>query len=247
MPRTIMVVPCFNEERRFSSEAFRSFARQWEDGAFLLIDDGSSDNTLDVLHALQDSMPRWFRVLSLPRNAGKAEAVRRGIVEALRSAPEYVGFWDADLATPLSVVPLFEAVFTDRPSTEIVMGARVKLLGRRIKRNVARHYLGRCFATAVTLVLGLDVYDSQCGAKMFRATEAIRSVFETPFLSRWIFDVEILARFIKIKRSMTHRDIADYMYELPLPEWSDRAGSKVRAVDFVRALFDLWRIRRTVG
>lgn len=247
MPRTIIVVPCFNEQERFSPEAFRKFAEQWRDGAFLLVDDGSTDNTLHILKDLEGSMPNSFAVLGLPKNVGKAEAVRSGFQRAFQSAPEYVGFWDADLATPVDAVPLFETVFAGKPATEMVFGARVKLLGRRINRNALRHYLGRVFATAVAVVLGIEIYDSQCGAKLFRNSSSLRAIFNEPFLSKWIFDVEILARFIILKRPLTPIDVADFVYELPLPEWIDKKGSKLRAVDFGRALVELWRIRRTLS
>jgi hypothetical protein len=90
------------------------------------------------------------------------------------------------------------------------------------------------------------VYDSQCGAKLFRTTDAVRGVFSTPFLSRWIFDVEILARFIKKKEMEFLPKPEVLLYELPLPEWNDVGGSKLRARDFLSALFDLVRIYRSL-
>ena len=119
MPRTVIVVPCFNEGKRFSPEAFRSFARQWTEGEFLLVNDGSTDNTLHILKALEESMPGIVTALDLPRNLGKAEAVRHGFVQAFESGPDYVGFWDADLATPLEALPLFEAVFREKSTIEM--------------------------------------------------------------------------------------------------------------------------------
>jgi hypothetical protein len=159
------------------------------------------------------------------------------MLRAFESNPEYAGFWDADLATPLDAIPLFERVFRERPGTDVVLGARVKLLGRNIERRAARHYLGRIFATAVAVTLGVNVYDSQCGAKLFRNTGSVRGIFDTPFLSRWIFDVEILVRLLKRSASL---------YELPLAVWRDVAGSTLRLKDFVRAIYDLARIQRTV-
>jgi hypothetical protein len=90
-------------------------------------------------------------------------------------------------------------------------------------------------------------YDSRCGAKIFRATDAVRGAFDTPFVSRWIFDVELLARFVRRKRAAGVRDVEPRLYEVPLPKWHDKKGSKLRTADFCRALLDLWRIRRTLG
>src|SRR5437762_2862299 len=78
---------------------------------------------------------------------------------------------------------------------------RVKLLGRNIQRSLIRHYCGRVFATVASLALGVDVYDTQCGAKIFRATPEMRQIFATPFRSQWIFDVEILSRYLAANRS----------------------------------------------
>ncbi len=247
MTRTLLIVPCFNEEKRLLPDVFRAFATTWPGGGFLLVDDGSTDGTLSILQGLHTSMPRSFEVLPIPRNVGKAEAVRRGVLKALQSGAQFVGFWDADLATPLEAITLFEDVLRERPTVEMVLGARVRLLGKHIERNPLRHYLGRAFATAVALTLAIDVYDSQCGAKVFRATDAVRDAFATPFLSRWIFDVELLARFILRRRAAGVPDVETRLYELPLPEWHDKQGSKLRTVDFCRALVDLWRIRRTLS
>jgi len=242
MARTIIVVPCFNEARRLSAEAFREFAANWPEGTFLFVDDGSSDATFEILGAMRSAIPGQCEILRLPKNAGKAEAVRRGMLLAFQSGSDYAGFWDADLATPLDAVPLFERVLRERPGIDVVLGARVKLLGRSIERRPARHYLGRVFATAVAVTLGLNVYDSQCGAKLFRNTPSVRSAFDTPFLSRWIFDVEILVRMMK----RSARPSPESLYELPLPVWRDVAGSKLRMKDFARAVYDLVRIQRTL-
>ena len=135
-------------------------------------------------------------VIHLAANQGKAEAVRAGILAALRLEPDLVGFWDADLATPLNAIDDFLALAAKRPEIDIILGSRVMLMGRDIRREAWRHYLGRVFATGVSLSLNLPVYDTQCGAKVFRANEATAAVFATPFHSPWIFDVEVLARYL---------------------------------------------------
>ena len=240
MPRIALIVPCFNEEQRLDTDTFRTFALPGFDLQFLLVNDGSSDGTLRVLQSLRDSNPSRFDILDLHPNGGKAEAVRRGIMKAAESQPDFLGFWDADLATPLTELPAFVDVFT-RPNISIVFGARVRLLGREISRRPDRHYLGRVGATLISQTLGLAIYDTQCGAKLFRMNDAIPQVFGTPFLSRWIFDVEIIARYLKL----WGRDrVAHSLYELPVTVWHDVKGSKVRSTDFLRALRDLWKIRR---
>lgn len=235
-----MVVPCFNEEQRLDVEVFRTFELPGHELQFLFVNDGSRDGTLRVLQSLRDANPSRFTILDLEKNSGKAEAVRRGMMQATESHPDFLGFWDADLATPLSELPAFVNVF-DRPNIDIVFAARVRLLGREISRRPDRHYLGRVGATLISQTLGLAIYDTQCGAKLFRMNDAIPQVFGRPFRSRWIFDVEIIARYLKL----WGRDrVARSLYELPVTVWHDVKGSKLRSTDFVHALRDLWKIRR---
>jgi glycosyltransferase involved in cell wall biosynthesis len=206
------------------------------------VNDGSRDRTGDAIARIVGEAPDHFSQLDLPANRGKAEAVRTGVLWALdQTRARYVGFWDADLATPLGEAPDF-ADFLDRhPACQAVFGSRVMLLGRDIERSALRHYLGRLFATvASSLVLRIPVYDTQCGAKLFRASEELRAVFSEPFTSRWVFDVEILARLIGRERARA----SQLVYEMPLRTWHDVPGSKVRARDFLWSMLDLARIHR---
>ncbi len=241
MSRLTLVVPCYNEERRLDVEAFRRVSAGGCEVDFLFVNDGSRDGTLGLLEKLRDSDPKRFAVLNLERNSGKAEAVRRGFVAAMEQPAGYVGFWDADLATPLAELPGFLDVLESRPAIQIVMGSRVRLLGREISRRPSRHYAGRVGATLISSTLGLAVYDTQCGAKLFRTNDTLREVFATPFLSRWIFDVEIIARYVE---RLGRDAVAGAIYELPVTRWHDVTGSKVKSHDFLRALLDLWKIRR---
>jgi glycosyltransferase involved in cell wall biosynthesis len=242
MRRVALVVPCFNEERRLDLAAFRAARVDGCELELVFVDDGSTDGTRVVLDRLHDQQPGRVKVLGLRRNGGKAEAVRRGMLDALERTPDAVGFWDADLAAPLTELSAFVKVLVERPEIEVVIGSRVKLMGRRIDRRAWRHYLGRVFATAASMALALPVYDTQCGAKLFRATPTVARVFERPFLARWVFDVEILARFLVLHPgapSAAERAI----YELPLRQWIDVHGTKLKSVDFVKAGLDLAMIR----
>jgi glycosyltransferase involved in cell wall biosynthesis len=243
VPDAVVVVPCYNEARRLPVSKFEAFLRDTPDVCFVFVDDGSKDGTGELLHQLEQAHAGRVALVALPTNLGKAQAVRAGILRAFERQPAYVGFWDADLATPLPALLEFRALLDTHRDLEMVFGARVVLLGRSIERRALRHYLGRVAATAISLVLGLRVYDTQCGAKLFRATPSVRSLFEEPFVSRWLFDVEILARFL---RSLHGEPGAarGAIYEYPLAEWTDVEGSRVAPTDYARAAVDLFRIWR---
>jgi hypothetical protein len=131
------------------------------------------------------------------------------------------------------------------------MGSRVALLGRQIRRRGARHFLGRAFATAASMVLGLPVYDTQCGAKLFRVSPGTVELFSQSFHARWIFDVEILARMIANGVRGHAIPLNDSIYEYPLDRWQDVSGSRLKSLDFVVAAIDLvaiyWRYTRKVS
>lgn len=242
-PRTTLVIPCYNEEARLRPDAFAAFFQTCP-AHLTFVDDGSKDRTVEVLQTICARFPQCASLIQLPQNAGKAEAVRQGVLAALDAGASFVGFWDADLATPLDSFHLFLAEFDNRPDLEMVMGARVSMLGRAIERRPVRHYAGRCFATIVSMILELPVYDTQCGAKLFRNTPTVRSAFDTPFLSHWIFDVEVLAR-LTLQLLRTGGPSPDLcIRELPLPAWKDVEGSKIGPRDAGRVAADLWRIRR---
>jgi dolichyl-phosphate beta-glucosyltransferase len=244
MRDTAVVVPCYNESRRLDVGAFRAFVRDHADVFFLFVNDGSTDRTQEVLDDLHQDDPDAFRLLRLERNSGKAEAVRRGVLRAFESEPVYVGYWDADLATPLDLIRDFRMVLEDRQGVDLVLGSRVRLLGRAVCRTPGRHYLGRVFATVSSLVLGLSVYDTQCGAKLFRSTATTRSLFQEPFRSTWIFDVEVLARLVRARKQARQPGAERVLFEFPLTCWREVGGSKLRPRDFLRAPLELLAIHR---
>ena len=223
---------------------FRAFFALDPNTRVLFVDDGSRDKTLSVLESVCRGHEHRASILRCSRNRGKAEAVRCGVLHSLeRHSDPIIGFWDADLATPLESACRLRCVFEECPGVEMVFGARVKLLGRQVERRPARHYLGRVFATVVSEMLDLPIYDTQCGAKLFRVTSKLKEVFSEPFLSRWVFDVEILSRYLRLYNGDSKR-LAQAIYEYPLEMWVDVRGSKVRAIDFATALVDLLRIRK---
>lgn len=237
--RTRIVVPAYNEASRFDVAVLDEYLRHNTTVDFILVNDGSKDGTLALLNDQAGKWQQRIQVLDLQPNRGKSEAVRQGVLAALaRPDTGYVGFWDADWATPLTALDEFIALLDHDQSLQFVMGSRVRLLGRRIDRRPLRHYVGRIAGTIASLVLGLAVYDTQCGAKLLRVNADTPRLFSGEFGSRWVFDVELIARYL------VNHPSGEGIYELPLDEWRDVGDSKVRSVDVVRAFWDLLHIYR---
>ena len=223
MIEAAVTIPCYNEADRLKCDAFVDFVREHREVMFIFVDDGSTDDTAHLLTSMSKSEANNIQFITLETNRGKAEAVRQGTLRAIAAGARYVGYWDADLATPLNPILEFIGELKRKSDLLLVMGARVQLLGRTILRKRYRHYLGRIFATVASVVLRMPVYDTQCGAKMFVASEPVALAFRDPFISRWVFDVEILARLVC--RGNVNPQVA--IYEYPLFEWYDVKGSKI--------------------
>ena len=230
-----LVVPCFNEARRLDRDAWLGLAESART-SLLFVDDGSRDNTVRVLEAIQAAAPGRVDILRLERNSGKGEAVRRGLLRAVERGAGIVGYADADLSTPVPELLMLLGVAEERAA--VVLGSRVVLLGTDVARRASRRYLGRLFAAAASLVLSVPVYDTQCGAKWFRVSAALRSAIGTPFRSTWAFDVELLGRLLAGAPGVPPIG-ADACAEVPLGHWRDVEGGKLRPHSMLRAGVDL--------
>ncbi|MBS1970385.1 MAG: glycosyltransferase [Bdellovibrionales bacterium] len=231
----VLVVPCYNEEKRLDLEAFEEGAQG--EMQIVFVDDGSKDNTVQMIQKFIQGKSN-LHVHRCPKNGGKAAAVREGMLHVAKhptlSKADWVGFWDADLATPLWEVPnmvLYSKMYSEK--VDSIWGSRVYRLGSKIIRSTKRHYLGRGFATVIGILLKVESYDSQCGAKLFRM-EHVETAFGESFLSNWIFDVEIMLR---LKGKL--------LVEYPLRKWEDVPGSKVKVYkEILRVFRDILKIRK---
>ncbi|MDR2980090.1 MAG: glycosyltransferase family 2 protein [Bacteroidales bacterium] len=239
--RTTIIVPCYNEEKRLPLDKFKQFVQKYPDCSLLFVNDGSKDNTLTILNGLAKEH-QAINVLDLLQNAGKAEAVRQGMLHAINThpVPDFVAFYDADMATPAS--DLYAMIqLADNQQYHMVVASRILRLGGAIDRTFIRGIMGRVFANAASYVLcNLTVYDTQCGAKVFRAPVA-QVIFAKPFITNWIFDVELFARMI-IQYGL--QEVYMKVYEFPLSAWRDVQGSKVSKMDFIRQIYDMYKIKK---
>lgn len=236
--KTLIIIPCFNEETRLSTSEFLNYVSENKNDQihFLFVNDGSLDNTSVILSKLKSNSDK-INVLNLKNNSGKAEAIRKGIQSIEISQFDFIGYFDADLAAPLSEIE--NLIYTSKriKHPEFILGSRIKLIGySKINRKSSRHYIGRVFATVVSNMLDLAIYDTQCGAKLI-SSKVAKNLFNDPFISKWLFDVELLFRYKKICPDYSNRII-----EVPLEKWEDVAGSKIKLSYFLKAPFDLLKI-----
>lgn len=234
---TAIVVPCFNEQDRLELVHFLDFCECQPTVHFLFVNDGSTDGTQLVLERLRTKSPQNFSIHRLDRNCGKGEAVRQGLEQAITLGAKYIGFWDADLATPLNAIPKFVSVLQERPDIQAVLGCRLPLIGRQVQRQPFRARLGKTFAWLAAGAIGVTLSDTQCGAKLFRNGPGLAAIIQKPFSSKWIFDVELIIRMMLLEQRITGAECS--LYEYPLDQWSEKAGSKLQPRHVVQSGFDL--------
>lgn len=238
MTDSCIIIPCFNEANRLDTQAYKTFLKQNNTFDLLFVNDGSTDNTLIVLNSLKEELPN-VSVLNLKKNSGKAEAIRQSVLQ-LKEQYDYVGYLDADLSTPLSEISRLLNITKTKNKT-FVLGSRVKVLGSSIKRKFYRHFFGRLVATFIdSFVLNLEIYDTQCGAKIINRKLA-DSIFKTSFKTKWLFDVELLAR-TKHNHGKTY--CKTNIIEVPLNQWHDTKDTRISFLDFLKTPFALIKLYR---
>lgn len=235
-----IIIPCYNEYLRLEGNKFYEFAIKNPSYDLLFVNDGSKDDTLALLSDLALKLPLQISVLDLPKNVGKAEAIRQGVLfSSMQKRYKYLGFIDADLSAPLNEIePLAQIISTKQ--LLIVAGARIKLVGKVIERSAVRHYFGRVFATYQDTLLQLGNYDTQCGLKIFES-EFASHLFAEAFTSSWFFDIEL---FVRAKKFLGYEKYATQIAEIPLNEWKEIKGSKLKIVDFLKAPYEVLKIFR---
>lgn len=232
-----IIVPCYNEELRLDRVAYVGFAIANPGIKFVFVDDGSTDATIEVLEQMQRAAPDQIEVFALPKNAGKAEAVRQAMMYVTARGDEMVAYWDADLATPLSALIDLVKVANARTNVNVVYGARLALIGHAIDRDPSRRIISKACNILARAAVRLPINDTQCGSKLFRNTRELRAAIATPFTSGWMFDIELFARLAR-KFDDPHRAF----YEHPLMEWTEVPGSKIKKSTVIKCALDVLRI-----
>ncbi|WP_196890777.1 glycosyltransferase [Aureivirga marina] len=234
----IIVIPCFNEENRLQVAIFEKYLSLDLSRFICFVNDGSSDNTKEVLESIEQKFPNQVEVLNLKENRGKAFAVRAGILLCLKCFEfRNIAYLDADLSTSLE--ECYEIHQRLNENYSFAFGSRIAKLDTTIDRKFYRFFIGRIIATLISLQLKVKVYDTQCGCKVF-SKEIAGNIFHEKFISKWLFDVEIFHRLI---HSFGQEEVKNNCLEIPLKNWIDTDDSKVKFSYFFKLWFDLLRIK----
>ncbi|MBK7036097.1 MAG: glycosyltransferase [Bacteroidetes bacterium] len=237
--KTCFIVPCYNEEIRLPVDDFETFLNVHPDTLICFVDDGSTDNTKNVLLQICEHYPDNSIYLEIKKNVGKAEAVRQGVLLCnSKYEHEFVAYLDADLSTTPEECLEMQNLFLQK--IQFCFASRILRIGSVIQRKRYRFLIGRVIATFISTILHLKVYDTQCGCKMF-TKKLSEAVFREKFYSRWLFDVEIFFRIIEL---FGREHVQDIMLEVPLRHWEDKGNSKISPWYFFVLWKDLFYIRQ---
>lgn len=235
-----IVIPCFNEASRWQAEYWSKLTAD-SDVTWVFVNDGSTDSTAQLLDGICKSNSHCS-VLHLQRNSGKALAVRAGFLHLFATGRwDVVAFMDADGAFAREEFVRVLKCSEEKLGVgkwDSVWTSRVALAGRDIQRSLLRHYLGRLVATYVSIGTDSLPYDTQSGLKFFAVSDELVRCFEAPFLTRWLFDLELINRWLRI----VHRPMQ--IWEEPLMSWKEVDGSRVTRGEFLRIARELSLIKR---
>jgi glycosyltransferase involved in cell wall biosynthesis len=230
-PRLSIVIPAYNESARIEDALERVMScvaeRGW-DAEVVVVDDGSKDNTAEIVHRWMEQHPRLHLVHN-PGNKGKGYSVRNGLLQA---AGDIVMFTDADLSAPMEEAERLIAAIED--GVDVAIGSRwMDRTRQTIHQPLYRQFFGRCFNWITRMVMGLPFKDTQCGFKAFKRSAA-QVIFRLQTIERWGFDPEIL--FIARKLKYVVR-------EVPVT-WGHDERSRISYLkDGMKMLEDMARIR----
>lgn len=236
----VIIIPCYNEYAKLDKAAFTHFLENTENVSIVFSEDGSTDRTLESLREIRAKFASKVHIYLSKENHGKAEAIRSAVIYIYNSRLKFtkIAYIDADLS-----VSLEECMSIAKSISKPVLfafGSRISKIDNTIIRTNFRHFSGRFVATITSNLLGIPVYDTQCGCKVFDATMA-RDLFAEAFISRWLFDVEIFFRIIK---RYSREEVKEISSEIPLHSWIDFGSSKVKLSYFFKMWHDFYLIKK---
>lgn len=231
-----IVVPCYNEEKRFPFADFLSFAQRNPEVLLCFVNDGSKDKTLAVLRGLQSECPENVHVHSMEKNGGKSEAVRQGMLYVHENFnASLIGFLDADLATKPEEWLAMAKYKEQYPQFGAIVGSRIQRLGANINRDDNRSLLSSIVKKFIRIILKTPFQDTQCGAKIFHRS-LVPFLFSESFNTPWLFDVEI---FLRLQKKFGKTTLQKGVLEYPLMHWTEVGDSRLKLKHSIKIPFQL--------
>ncbi len=238
----LLVIPCFNDSKRlaeFFPELCIACQNIADEIGIQVVDDGSTpeecSNTAKIVEEQRVQFEAVRPLIPLPNNVGKGGAIYAGWRSA--TSENWLAFVDADGAIPAVEVARLCGSVTTHQSLDGILSSRVLMLGHDIERTMTRHIAGRVYATLAKILVGVPVYDSQCGFKIFKRSslEQVKADLKT---LRFGFDMEIIANL--------HLS-GGQLLEMPIRQWRDVPGAKVRLFrDSLDMFVSLLQLRKTI-
>ncbi|WP_345346962.1 dolichyl-phosphate beta-glucosyltransferase [Candidatus Villigracilis affinis] len=227
-PFLSIIIPAYNEESRLPrtlERVFEFLKTQPFSSEIIVVENGSSDRTLEVAHEFSEHHPNMNIIREEKR--GKGNAVRRGMLEA---RGEYRFICDADLSMPIEEVQKFLPPAIE--DFDLAIGSREAPGAIRYNEPSYRHWGGRAINLLIRLLILPGLNDTQCGFKCFRA-DVVEDLFPRQTLMGWSFDIELL--YLARRKRLRIKEIPIHWYFDP--------DSKVSAVrDALRMIGDIFQI-----
>ena len=223
LPKISIIIPCYNEAKVISQslQEIKDFfnSKNW-DYEVIVIDDGSTDNTVDLVKNFE------VKLLINEKNRGKGYSIKKGVQN---SSGDLILFMDADMSTPIAEFDKLEAYLSEY---DIIIGSR-SIFGAQVEKRQSwyKQLFGKLGNLLIRLFLGLNFHDTQCGFKLFK--KEVRNIFAAQTLERWGFDFELL--FIAKKRGYKIKEVG--------VRWVNDEDSKVRRSDYIKTFGEVVKVR----
>ncbi len=233
MTRTI-IIPYFNEERRFPVSDFVENVKRLKNINLILVDDGSTDNlTSKIFNTIKKQKIENVTIIKKECNLGKAAALQTGFLYGISINSKEIGFLDADFSTSLEeLINLFEIL--ESTNAEAVIGSRQLNPQSFIKGRIHRMILGRIFSKIIRHYFQINLFDTQCGAKVFKVNKVLKNSLKQPIINPWLYDLQLLLPILKFSGTVK---------EVALKEWIHKNDSKFNIYEGFLAVIKIKKLK----
>lgn len=188
--RLSIVVPVYNEAAKIKQDLysiFQFFESQNYSFEVIVVNDGSTDRTLEEIESFKKENGKLIEVISYAENQGKGFAVKSGMLQARGEI-----FLLADAGSCVPYHNLEEGFKILAEGYDLAWGARnMKDSVIVVQASYYRRILGNLFRFFIRSLMGLNgLTDTQCGFKLFTHAAA-KKLFKNQKINGFSFDVEL--------------------------------------------------------